>query len=256
MGAQDHLDTPRPGCRAARARGPPRAPGHPDVGRSGWTCPRPDRAEHDHRAGMRYRRVVHRLRIEPLLAHETGPARRLKRDDHAITRLDRGHLTTDLLDDAHRLVAQDVPRIHETHRAPRTGAGPSRKCSYSSPARSRPSVPAAQDRGHRRHAHSACPARSLPSSVPPWIPCRADRWDSQATTIRPVLRHRPWQDRPVDEVLSGRRKWSAFWAFRGVSSLPDVYTRLMQIRPAEPRDVESLRANCFSKMSLDEVRPR
>ena len=37
-------------------------------------------------------------------------------------------LGADLLDDAHRLVAEDVARVDEGARAPRRGAGPSRRC--------------------------------------------------------------------------------------------------------------------------------
>jgi hypothetical protein len=48
------------------------------------------------------------LREQALVTHEAVPAGDVERDHHSVTGLDLLHLGADLLDDAHRLVAEDV----------------------------------------------------------------------------------------------------------------------------------------------------
>ena len=68
------------------------------------------------------------LRHQALVAHAAVPAGDVERDHDAVAGLDVRHLGADLLDDAHRLVAEDVALVDVRRRAPRTGAGPSRRC--------------------------------------------------------------------------------------------------------------------------------
>lgn len=51
------------------------------------------------------------LGVEPLVAHETVAAADVEGDDHPVSRADLRHVRPDLLDDAHRLVAQDVAGV-------------------------------------------------------------------------------------------------------------------------------------------------
>ena len=53
------------------------------------------------------------LRLQPVVAHEAVAAGDVERDHHAIALGDVGDLGADLLDDAHRLVAEDVALAHE-----------------------------------------------------------------------------------------------------------------------------------------------
>src|SRR5699024_2475234 len=47
------------------------------------------------------------------LAHEAVAAGDVERHHHPVARLDVAHTRADLLDDAHRIVADDVPGLHE-----------------------------------------------------------------------------------------------------------------------------------------------
>jgi hypothetical protein len=53
------------------------------------------------------------LRVELLVAHPAVAAGDVERDHHAVARPDVRHLGADLLDDPHRLVAEDVARVDE-----------------------------------------------------------------------------------------------------------------------------------------------
>jgi hypothetical protein len=54
------------------------------------------------------------LGVVPAAAHPAVPATDVERDDDPVTRCDVGDLAADLLDDAHRLVPEDVARV-EVH---------------------------------------------------------------------------------------------------------------------------------------------
>jgi hypothetical protein len=51
--------------------------------------------------------------VQPALVHEARAARDVERHDDAGARLQLANVVADLLDDAHRLVAQDVALAHE-----------------------------------------------------------------------------------------------------------------------------------------------
>jgi hypothetical protein len=51
------------------------------------------------------------LRLQAPVAHEAAAAGDLERDDHAVPGREVRDLGTDLLDHAHRLVAEDVPFV-------------------------------------------------------------------------------------------------------------------------------------------------
>ena len=53
------------------------------------------------------------LRLQPLVAHPAVPAGDVERDHHAVARGDVLHVRADGLDDAHRLVAEDVALVDE-----------------------------------------------------------------------------------------------------------------------------------------------
>jgi hypothetical protein len=53
------------------------------------------------------------LRLQALVAHEARAARDVERDHDPVARLEVGHLAADLLDDAHRLMAEDVALVEE-----------------------------------------------------------------------------------------------------------------------------------------------
>src|SRR3954451_14281739 len=53
------------------------------------------------------------LRVQATVTHEAVPADDVERDDDPVSRDDVLYVGTDLLDDAHRLVAEDVSLFHE-----------------------------------------------------------------------------------------------------------------------------------------------
>ena len=110
--------------------------------------------------------VVSHCDCNPVRAHEAVPAGDVERDDNPVPHGDVGDLRTDLLHDAHRLVAQDVAGFH-------VRAQHLIQVQIGSTDRRRGDL----DDGIRRDSRSAgpgppprarpvCPARSRPSSGP------------------------------------------------------------------------------------------
>jgi hypothetical protein len=67
------------------------------------------------------------LGLQAVLAHEAATAGDLEGDDHPVAGRELADVAADGLDDAHRLVPEDVARVEERRHAPRRGAGRSRR---------------------------------------------------------------------------------------------------------------------------------